>query len=177
MMLIAQILGIAAVALYLLSVQLKKREHLVFVTSVSYCLYVLQYCLLGAFSGAVLDMLSTVSSILASKKNNPGFRRYAKCTAIIISISIAVAGMILANLQKSSVELLPIGGALFQTVGLWFQNEQTIRKFTLAGAPFWLIYNFICQAYGASVGALLTMFSAIIALVRYRKAYRNTENA
>ncbi len=175
-MLIAQIVGIAAVALYLLSFQLKKRGQLVLVTCVSNCLYVLQYCLLGAFSGAILDLLSTVSSFFAGKKNAPGFQLYAKGVAVAISLLIAVAGLILANIQKSWIELLPIAGALLQTVGLWFQKEQTIRKFALAGAPFWLIYNFICQAYGAAVGSLLTMISVIVALLRYRKAYQNEED-
>ena len=166
---LAQIVGIAAVALYLLSFQLKRRGQLVFVTCLSNCLYVLQYCLLGAFSGAVLDVLSTVSSIFAGKKNVPGFQRYAKGVAVAISSLIVVAGLVLAILQKSWVELLPIAGALLQTVGLWFQKEQTIRKFALIGAPFWLCYNFISQAYGAAFGSLLTMISAIVALIRYRQ--------
>lgn len=174
-MLIAQIVGVAAVVLALLSFQLKERKQLVFVVCVSNFLYVLQYCLLGAFSGAVLDLLSTISSFFATKKNNPGFRRYAKCMAVTISLSIVAAGLVLAIFQKSYIELLPIAGALFQTVGLWFQKEQTIRKFTLAGAPFWLIYNFICRAYGAAVGAFLTIISIIIALLRYRKLYSEPE--
>ena len=69
MFIFAQIVGIAAVGLFLLSFQLKKRRQIVLTTCISNCLYVLQYCLLGAFSGAVLDVLSTVSSFFAAKKN------------------------------------------------------------------------------------------------------------
>ena len=169
MMIAAQIVGVTAVALYLLSFQLKKRRNIVLVSCISNCLYVLQYCLLGAFSGAVLDVLSTVSSFFAGKKETEGFRRYAKAVAIVISGMIAVAGLILAYLQKSWVELLPIGGALLQSVGLWFRKEQAIRKFALIGAPFWLVYNLISQAYGAALGSLLTIVSVVVALVRYRK--------
>jgi len=169
MFVFAQIVGIAAVALFLLSFQLKKRRQIVLTTCISNCLYVLQYCLLGAFSGAVLDVLSTVSSFFAAKKNAPRFRPYAKVAAIGISVVIAAAGLTLALLQNSWIELLPIAGALFQTVGLWFQNEQTIRKFALAGAPFWLAYNFASQAYGAALGSLLSIVSVLVALLRYRR--------
>lgn len=166
---IPQIVGIIAVALFLWSFQLKKRRQIVFVTCVTNCLYVLQYFLLGAFSGAILDVLATVSSFFAGKKNAPGFRRYAKGAAFAILALIVIVGVTLAILQKNWIELLPVAGALLQTGGLWFNSEQTIRKFALAGAPFWLIYNLLSQAYGVALGSVLSIVSIVISLVRYRK--------
>ena len=78
LLIISQIIGLAAVGLYLLSYQLKKRRQIVWVTCVSNALYVLQYILLGAFSGAVMDFTSTVSSFLAAKKNDAPFVKYKK---------------------------------------------------------------------------------------------------
>ena len=171
MLIVSQIIGLAAVGLYLLSYQLKRRKSIVWVTCISNALYVLQYILLGAFSGAVLDFLSAVSSFFAAKKNDAPFLRYRKWLAASNLLLIAAAGIISAVLQRDPIELIPIAGALFQTGGLWFDNEQTIRKFGLMSAPFWLIYNFISQAYGASLGSVLAMISVITAMVRYR----NTE--
>ena len=168
-LIIAQIVGISAVALYLMSFQLKRRGHIVLVTCISNCLYVLQYFLLGAFSGAFLDALSTVSSFLAGKKNAPRFRKYAGFAAFATIVLIIGVGLVFAIGKRDWVELLPIGGAIFQTTGLWFDNEQTIRKFALVGTPFWLAYNFISQAYGAAVGSLLTIISISVALFRYYK--------
>ena len=168
-LIIAQIVGVSAVALYLLSFQLKRRGHIILVTCISNFLYVLQYFLLGAFSGAFLDALSTVSSFFAGKKNVPHFRKYAGFAVFTMTILIVGVGLAFAIGKRNWVELLPIGGALFQTTGLWFDNEQTIRKFALAGTPFWLVYNFISQAYGAAVGSLLTIISILVALFRYYK--------
>lgn len=130
--------------------------------------------MLGAFSGAVMDFLSTLSSFFAGKKNTPQFKRHNKLIAILSCGLIVAAGVTLAVIRKGPVELLPIAGALFQTGGLWFENEQTIRKFGLAGAPFWLIYNFISQAYGAALGSVLAICSVVIAIVRYRKKREDT---
>ena len=169
MIIAAQIVGVLGVALYLLSYQLKKRGQIVWVTCISNGLYVLQYIMLGAFSGALMDTLSTVSSFCATRKNSPKFKRRLRLIIWLNMLAIAVAGLALTIVRKDPIELLPIAGALFQTGGLWFENEQTIRKFGLCSAPFWLVYNLISKAYGATLGSALALVSVIIALIRYRK--------
>ena len=169
LLIVSQIIGFGAVGLYLLSYQLKKRSHIVWATCISNALYVLQYVLLGAFSGAVMDFMSTVSSFLAAKKNDVPFKKHARWVAWLNMIMIAVVGLISAVAQREWIELLPIAGALFQTGGLWCDDEQTIRKFGLCSAPFWLIYNFISQAYGAALGSVIAIVSITVAMIRYRK--------
>ncbi|MEE1320474.1 MAG: YgjV family protein [Acutalibacteraceae bacterium] len=173
LLVVSQLIGIAAVGLYLLSYQLKKRIHIVWVTCISNGLYVLQYILLGAFSGAIMDFLSTVSSFFAGKKNSLQFKKHAKVIAVVNMLVITAAGLGIAIVRHDPVELLPIAGALLQTGGLWCENEQTIRKFGLCSAPFWLIYNYISQAYGAALGSVIAIVSIIIAMVRYRKKGRD----
>lgn len=165
----SQIIGFAAVGLYLLSYQLKKRKQIVWVTCISNALYVLQYLLLGAFAGAVMDIMSTVSSFFAAKKTEAPFNRHARALAWSNMLAIAVVGLVSAVIQGEWLELLPIAGALFQTGGLWCDNEQTIRKFGLCSAPFWLVYNYISHAYGPALGSLIAIISIIISMVRYRK--------
>ena len=168
-LIISQIIGIVAVVLYLSSYQLKKRKQIVWVTCISNALYVTQYLLLGAFSGAIMDFMSTVSSFFAATKNEAPFVRYAKWLTVVNMLAIAVVGLASAVIQGEWLELLPIAGALLQTGGLWCNDEQTIRKFGLCGAPFWLVYNFMSQAYGASLGSLIAIVSVIVAMIRYRK--------
>ena len=169
MLVVAQIVGIAGVILFLLSYQLKKRRHIVWVTCVSNLLYVLQYILLGAFSGAVMDFMSTVSSFLAAKKNAPSFRAHTKALIWTNMAVIAVVGLISAFVQHQWIELLPVAGTLLQAGSMWCDDEQNIRKLGLLGAPFWLVYNFISQAYGATLGSVIAIISIIIAMIRYRK--------
>ncbi len=169
LLIVSQIIGFGAVGLYLLSYQLKKRSHIVWATCISNALYVLQYILLGAFSGAVMDFMSTVSSFLAAKKNEPIFRKHARWLAWSNMTVITVVGLISAFAKREWIELLPIAGALLQTGGLWCDDEQTIRKFGLCSAPFWLVYNFISQAYGAALGSVIAIISISIAMIRYRK--------
>ena len=166
---LAQVLGFGAVGLYLLSYQLKKRTQIVWATFFSNLFYVVQYFLLGAFSGAAMDILSTVASLLAAGKHNPRFSRHTKwIVAGMVAVIIGV-GLAIAIIRGSWLELIPIGGAVSQSVGLWCDKEQTIRKLGLCGAPCWLIYNFLSQAYGSALGSLFAIISILVSLVRYRK--------
>ena len=174
-LIISQIIGLSAVGLYLLSYQLKKRRQIVWTTFFSNALFVLQYILLGAFAGAVMDALCAVGSFFAGEKHNSKLKPYIKWIATINLVVIAVAGVSIAIAQRDLIELLPVVGALFQTGGLWCENEQTIRKFGLFGAPFWLVYNYITQAYGAAIGSVFIIVSAITAMVRYRKKENNID--
>ena len=169
MIVVAQIIGFAGVGLFLLSYQLKKRQQIVWVSFFSNVFYVLQYLLLGAFSGAIMDTLATVASFFAARKNAPHLKKYAKQLAFLSVLMIAVIGIAVAMIRKDFIELLPIVGGIFQTLGLWCDDEQLIRKLGLCGAPFWLVYNFISQAYGATLGSVLAIISIIVSLVRYRK--------
>lgn len=175
MFVFSQIIGFAAVALYLLSYQLKKRKQIVWTTCISNALYVLQYCLLGAFSGAVMDFMSTVSSFFAAKKNDPPFKKYAVPLALINMLIILAVGVASALIQKDPIELIPVAGALFQTGGLWCDDEQTIRRFGLCSAPFWLVYNYISGSYGPALGSVFAIISIIISMVRYRKKKNGCE--
>ena len=169
MQLATQVIGFLAVGLYLFSYQLKKRKYIVGVTCASNVFYVLQYILLGAFSGAVMDIFAMVSGFFAAAKHSPKLEKYAKWIALVNVLAIGVAGTAIAILQHSWLEIVPVIGAVFQTVSLWCDEEQTIRKLGLCGSPFWLVYNAASKAYGPALGSAFIIVSIIVSLVRYRK--------
>jgi hypothetical protein len=169
---IPQVIGLLAVAIFLLSYQQKKRKNIILLNTVSRCLYILQYILLGAFSGAVLDILGAISSAIAGRKHTKFIKKHTKATVIFINACIVVAGGIIALLNKSWLDLFSLTGVLLHTSAFWLSNEKIIRRVSLLGSPFWLVYNFGSCAYGSAIGDVLTMCSIVIAMIRYR----NTEN-
>jgi hypothetical protein len=66
---LAHILGFFAVASFLWCFQLKTRRNIILVNITSRVLYILQYLLLGAFEGAVLDFMGLLLSFFAQKKD------------------------------------------------------------------------------------------------------------
>jgi len=173
--LIPQILGFLAVSVFLLSYQLKRRKQIILCNVVSRCLYILQYLLLGAISGAVLDVLGAVSSVIAEKKETPWIKKHLRLVILMIHAVIVATGVTICILNKSWLDLLPIAGVLLHTGAFWITDEKIIRRVSLLGSPFWLIYNFASHAYGSAVGDALTMVSILIAMVKFRDGKKRVE--
>ena len=162
---IPQIIGLFAVVTFLLSYQQKKRRGIIIFNTVSRCLYILQYILLGAYSGAVLDILGAISSIIATKKDSKFIKKHLTLTITVINAAIVIAGLIV---YRTPLDLLPIAGVLLHTSAFWIDNEKIIRRVSLAGSPFWFIYNLLSHAYFSAAGDIFTMVSIVIAMIRYR---------
>lgn len=173
-LIISQIIGFLAIASFLFSYQLKKRKNIILCNVISRCLYILQYILLGAFEGAVLDVLGTISSMIAAKKHVPFLKKHTKLFVICIDLVIVIAGLLL---YVNPFSLLPIVGVLLHTTAFWINDEKLIRRVSLFGSPFWMVYNISCLAYFSAVGDFLTMVSIVIAMIKYRNLKSNSEKS
>lgn len=170
---IATIVGILAVTLYISSYQFKNRKTIVAVYSTANLLYVLQYILLGAYTGMAMDTISFVSSILARKRHTPFIQKYYKLiiAAMIISmIAAMIISMITAGalLYQNVFSIVAVCAAIIETSAIWCTEERKIRILTLCGSPFWLTYNLASCAYGSAIGNVINICSLLIALFRYR---------
>lgn len=160
----AQIVGIFAVVLFLLSYQMKKRRNIILCNAVSRVLYILQYIMLGAYEGAVLDVLGTVSSVMAQNKDKDFIKKYVKGMFLLINLLMVVAGL---WLYEDIFSLGALIGVLLHTIAFWITEEKTIRRVSFLGSPFWLIFNLANHAYGSAIGDFLTMVSIGTAIYRY----------
>ena len=161
---LANILGILAVALFVISYQIKKRNMLIAVNAASRILYVTQYILLGAFEGALLDIIAFFISLLCHKRDSKFIKRYFVIVFILSNAVIVGAGLLT---YRNLFSLLPIFGVIFEILALWFRKERNIRIFSLAGAPFWLAYNLYSNAFGSAIGNVITLVSISAAILRY----------
>ena len=161
---IALIVGLAAVALFLLSFQFPKRRAIIACNVASRVLYILQYLLLGAFEGAAMDISAIPSSVLAARKHLPFVTRnrwgiLAGVNGFIIALGILV--------WQDWLSWVPIVGVLLETNAMWFTREKHIRLLSLSCLPFWLFYNVRCGAYGSALGNVLAAVSIVSAMLRY----------
>ena len=172
------IAGILAVAFFLLCYQLKRRKSIIICNVISRVLYIAQYCLIGQFVGAVMDVTAIPSSTIATKKDHPFVQKFKFPIIILVNLLIVAIGLVIIFFVENGnmLGLLAIVGVLFETVALWFNSEKVIRIVSIFGAPFWLVYNILCGAYASAVGNLLTIASIIIALIRYKNTKKESAN-
>ena len=164
MKIIANVIGIAAVLLFVLSYQFKTRRGIILFNAGSRILYVLQYVLLGAFEGAILDIVALLVTVVSQKKEWGWLKKHPKLTIIAANLFVVGIGLVF---YQNVFSLLPIAGVLFETGALWLNKEKAIRIVSFFGAPCWLAYNLIFSAYGSAAGNIMTMISISIAILRY----------
>ena len=164
MTLIANGVGLVAVVLFVASYQIKKRNGIIVCNAISRALYILQYVLLGAFSGAVLDVIGLVSSVLAARKDAPLMRKLRIPLLVLINTSMLVATILL---YETVWDIFPFIGVLLHTTAFWLTNERKIRFLSILGSPFWFAYNAHALAFGSAAGDVFTILSIGIAIMRY----------
>lgn len=172
MKIISFIVGLGAVALYLLCFQLKSAKKIIACRLLSSALYVLQYLLLFAFIGAAMDTAALISSSFAYKKDTEFVKKYKLPILILTNLGIVFVGILL---YENIYSLLPIAGVLFENASGWMKKEKAIRIVSLFGAPCWLVYNVISCAYASAIGSVLALISIISALIRYHILDKNKE--
>lgn len=161
---IANAIGICAVIVFVLSYQQKTRRGIVICNAVSRALYVIQYILLFAFEGAILDVVGIIASVLAQQKDSPFIKKHLPIVAVCVNALIVVTGILL---YRNVFSLLPMFGVLLHTGAFWLNKEKNIRIVSFLGSPFWLVYNLVTSAYGSAIGDVMTMCSIGIAMFRY----------
>ena len=163
----AQVVGFIAVFFYLLGYLQRKRGYILLFNLTSRLLYILQYLMLGAFSGAVLDVAGAFATVLAQKKEQPWIKKHLKAVIIFVNAVIVGAGIYVMIISKDNFGFLPIIGVMLHTNAFWIDDEKKIRRLSMLGSPFWLAYNFISSAYFSCVGDTLSMVSLGISMYRY----------
>ena len=156
--------GIVAVCFYLLGYLQKKRKQIILFNVTSRILYIVQYILLGAFEGAVLDVAGTITSLFAQKKSTAFIAKHLKLFIVAASLLIIAAGLLV---YEDWTSVLPIIGVLLHTGAFWLSNEKVIRIISFIGSPFWLLYNFLSGAYPSCIGDILSMVSIAVSMYRY----------
>ncbi len=175
---LAFLVGLVAVAFFLLSYLQKRRRSIIALNVTSRVLYIFQYILLGAFVGAVLDVAGTLASVLAQKKDKPFIKRHLRAVILGADALIVLLGLLTIYLQaaeggyspfswQGALGLLPVFGVLLHTGAFWLEDERRIRIVSLLGSPFWFAYNLLSAAYGSCVGDLLSMVFILVAMFRY----------
>lgn len=161
---IANVIGISAVIVYLLSYQQKTQKKIAALNMTCRGLYVMQYILLGAYSGAVLDILCMIALLPAQRKEKAWVQKYRVWIIMASVLALIVAGLLL---DKTIFGLLVILGCNLAMVAFWMDSEKKTRLVSLLSCPCWLAYNLASGAYGSSMGDVMTIASILIAMFRY----------
>ncbi len=158
----AQLIGAAAMLTITLSVQCRKKKHMMMIQSVAHILYAFQYALLGAFSAAFMDVIAVIRNMLFYKYDKNKNKIPLCLTTIILFITCLIGYLNYTN----PLSLLPVIIAILYTIGASFKNPKVYKYIFGFCAVAWLFYNLNFKAYVCVIGNIMEIISTTIALIR-----------
>ena len=169
--LIAQIIGIAAMVFNILSYQQKTRAAAISFQLVGASLFAVNFFLLDAVVGGLLNVIGAIRSIVFLNKE----KLHANHPAWFIGFTAAyLASYILTFTLFSKeptafnliIEFLPVIGMVALTISYRLSDAKSIRRFGLISSPSWLIYNIVNLSIGAIICEVLSLCSILIGIFR-----------
>ena len=161
---IATVIGGFAAVIYVASYQCKNRTRILLLGALSRALFITQYILLGAFSGAVLDLIAIFAAMIAGRKEHPVIKKWLVPLIVLIHASVLVTSILLYGAWYDIFVLL---ATTFCVAALWFSRERIIRAVSLCGSPCWMVYNLSTKAYFSAVSDTFAIISLLVAIWRY----------
>ncbi len=157
-------LGLCAIALFFLSYQLKSKKALLLVQTIATGLSCLQYLLIGASSGFALNIVCITRNLCFYYKE----KKFLSSRLIPFVFAAAMVGVSLLS-WDGWFSLFIVAGLAINTVCLGVCDQQRLRYSILLTSMLILIYNVFVLSYTGMVSESISMISAGIGIIRFRK--------
>ena len=162
---IVQLIGYLGVLCFIISYLNKSRKGIILFTFIARIMFVTHYILLGAFSGAMQNLVGGVASVISGKRGQKPFdSKFMPYLIVILTLGV---GILTYDKEKGLICLFPVAAMIVQNIALWLKNSTLIRILTLAGIPLWFVYNFASGSAPAMISDTLSATSLVISIVRY----------
>ncbi len=171
---IVQAVGFVGMAFAFISFQNNNIKKLLFFQTLAALSFAIHFSLLGAFTGAVMNILGASRNIIFANREKKWANN--KLWMYFFILLYTVLGIFT---WKDYFSILPIIAMTLATVAFWIPNPKATRFIVLPSSPCWLIYNIFNKSIAGSLTEIFVSTSLIIAIVRFdilkRKDGRNNQ--
>ncbi len=171
---IAQIIGIFAMAFNIISYQGKKQGTVIALQLVGGCLFAVNFLLLGAWVGGILNIIAVIRALLFLFKKQLKTEKLPWFILFFCSyITVYVLNFTVFGVEPTSfhfiIESLPVIGMTALHIGFCLKNASHVRKCGLISSPAWLVYNIVAGSWGAIFCEVFTLISIAVGMLRHDK--------
>lgn len=163
-MMIAQGVGFIGMALGLSAFQCKETKKLFFVQGLASVVCALQYFLLGAYTGVLLNIAGAIRLVILYF----GKKKWASHPVTVAAVTgmMVLCGIITWNGWHS---ILPTLAQALSTPLYFKKNGKLLRLGQLCFmSPCWLIYNIVSRSIPGIILEILNISSVVISLIRFK---------
>ncbi len=158
---LAQIFGLVAVTLMITSFQCDDKNKLLKIQIFSCFSYALQYLFLGAISGFLMNIVSSIRNAIFKKYDNKKAPLWVLILLIFLITFLSLFG------YKGTVSLLPTVAMLAYSFAAWTADIRLIRLMQVLSGILFLIYDIISLAIIGAIGNFILVISVLISIYRF----------
>ena len=171
---VAQAIGILAMAFNILSYQGKNQKTVITLQLFGGLLFAVNFWMIDAKVGAILNVIAVIRAVLFLFKDKVKADSIFWLIGFILSyIAVYVLTFTVFGTEVTPWhlvrELLPVVGMTALSVGFRLKDAAGIRKCGLVSSPAWLIYNIAVGSWGAIICETLTLISIFVGMFRHDK--------
>ena len=160
---IAQIFGVLGIISGILSMQFKKRKHILIALFLLNLFCGLNFLFLNNLTSTYICFFADIEMLV-----NYSFEvRKREVPKFVVGIYIIVNVFLGMLVFKGIIDFIPIICAILYCATVLTKKESNIRKLMFCNQSLWLIFDFIIGAYASCINALLTLISIVIGMIRY----------
>ena len=163
---IIQIIGFGATAAGVSAFLIKNVRKLYIMQAVSSMLFVVQFFLLGGYSGSAMIIVDGLRSIALSTEKP--FVKSKAFLAVVLPMCVA-AFFIASENFTDPITYLTLIASMICATAFWTENSQIIRLAQIIiVSPLWFIYSVHTNSIGGAVSQVLMIMASVIFLIKER---------
>ncbi len=168
---IAQAIGIVAMFFNIFSYQQRSARGVIAFQFFGGLLFAINFFMLGAYIGAILNAIAVVRAILFLKKDVFKTDRLFWIPIFVTAFFLAYIATFTVfdqafTLKNAVIEVLPVIGMVSTTLAFRHKEAKIIRRYSLVSSCSWLVYNSVNLAVGAICCEAFSLVSIVIAMFR-----------
>jgi len=168
----AQAFGIAALIVSIVCYQLNSQKKILVAQIVASCMFIVNLALLGALSGAFMNVHGICRALVFYQKEKHAWARSRIWVVLFIIAAVAIT----IFTYKSPLDILPLIGMVFTTVALSMTDAAKIRLLTLPSPPCWFIYHLMNGNIGGTLNEIFVISSIVVGMLRLDRS-KNSKSA
>lgn len=161
--LLTQIVGFIAMFFSVFSFQMNKHKHIIIMQVFSSSIFGLQYLMLGATTGLVLDIIAVFRCGVFFFKEDKKWAAWKGWNVIFMGLFF-IFGLITWD---GWVSLLITVSMMLNTLSFSFTKPKWVRMSILVASPLLLLYDIFTGTIGGLINEVLVEISAVVGLIRY----------
>lgn len=162
---ISYLLGIIALVIWTLSIQVKEKKKILQAQIIANLFFAGQYILIDAVAAGIMNIVSAIRCYVFTKEEE----KHKQISVIWLFIFVTIILCVAVVTCREFISLIPIAITIIYTYASWQKDTKVIRILFLLAACAWIYYNAYVGAYVAIIGNILDICSSIVSIFRFDK--------